>query len=48
MAERNANVVRFTGIHRDTGGRLDPDKLATAIRFGFTIVRWHLTATRPG
>lgn len=41
MADRNPAVLRFAGI-RDAEGRPDPDKLATAIRFGFTIVRWHL------
>lgn len=41
MAEANPAVLRFAGI-RDSDGRPDPEKLATAIRFGFTIVRWHL------
>ena len=48
MAERNPAMVRFTSIPRDADGRLDPDRLATAIRFGFVIVRWHLTPAPPG
>ena len=48
MSERNPAIVRFTGIPRDADGRLDPDKLATAIRFGFTIVRWHPAGPPPG
>jgi F420H(2)-dependent quinone reductase len=47
MAERNPAVLRFAGIG-DTDGRLNPEKLATAIRFGFVIVRWHLAPARPG
>ncbi|HEY2240448.1 MAG TPA: nitroreductase/quinone reductase family protein [Streptosporangiaceae bacterium] len=41
MAEQNPAVLRFAGI-RDDEGRPDPAKLATAVRYGFTIVRWHL------
>jgi len=41
MADRNPAVLRFAGIG-DADGRPDPEKLANAIRFGFTIVRWHL------
>ncbi len=41
MAEQNPAVLRFAGI-RDDEGRPDPGKLATAVRYGFTIVRWHL------
>ena len=41
MAERNPAVLRFAGVG-DAEGRPDPAKLALAIRYGFTIVRWHL------
>ena len=41
MAEQNPAVLRFAGI-RDAEGRPDPAKLAIAVRYGFTIVRWHL------
>src|ERR1700760_3638579 len=47
MADRNPAVLRFAGIPRDDDGRLDPDRLGTAIRFGFTIVRWHLAPAPP-
>jgi hypothetical protein len=47
MADRNPAVLRFAGIPRDADGRLDPDRLGTAIRFGFTIVRWHLAPASP-
>ena len=47
MADRNPAVLRFAGIPRDADGRLDPDRLGTAIRFGFTIVRWHLAPAPP-
>jgi hypothetical protein len=40
MAERNPAVLRFAGLG-DAAGRPDPGKLATAIAYGFTIVRWH-------
>ena len=41
MAERNPAVLRFAGVG-DAEGRPDPAKLAIAITYGFTIVRWHL------
>ena len=46
MTDRNPSVTRFTGIARGADGRLDQDRLRTAVRFGFTIVRWHLTPPR--
>jgi len=45
MAERNPAVLRFAGVG-DAEGRPDPAKLALAIRYGFTIVRWHLDTPR--
>jgi hypothetical protein len=41
MAEQNPAVLRFAGVG-DGEGRPDPAKLAVAVRYGFTIVRWHL------
>jgi hypothetical protein len=43
MTDRNPSVVRFTGIPRGADGRMDQDRLRAAVRFGFVIVRWHLT-----
>lgn len=42
MAKGNPKVYRYVGIPRGSDGRLDPALLATAVRHGFGIVRWHL------
>jgi hypothetical protein len=42
MTSANPSVARFIPIPRDTDGRFDHDKLSTAIRNGFSIIRWHL------
>lgn len=42
MAAANPRVRSFVGIPQDADGRLDRDRLATALRYGFRIVRWHL------
>jgi hypothetical protein len=42
MTETNPAVARFVPIPRQPNGHLDPDRLQTAIRYGFRIVRWHL------
>jgi hypothetical protein len=42
IATGNPRAMRFLPIPRRPDGRLDPDVLATALRHGFRIVRWHL------
>jgi hypothetical protein len=42
IAAGNPRAMRFLPIPRRPDGRLDPDVLATALRHGFRIVRWHL------
>ena len=42
IVRENPRAAGFIPIPRDPDGRLDPDALATAIRHGFSIVRWHL------
>jgi deazaflavin-dependent oxidoreductase (nitroreductase family) len=44
IAAGNPRAMRFLPIPRRPDGRLDPDVLATALRHGFRIVRWHLDA----
>jgi deazaflavin-dependent oxidoreductase (nitroreductase family) len=51
MAARNPALRRFVPIPRSADGRLDPDRLAQAIRYGFCIVRWRVeppTSCRSG
>lgn len=43
IAAGNPRAMRFLPIPRRPDGRLDPAALATAIRHGFRIVRWHLS-----
>jgi hypothetical protein len=38
----NPMAGRFVGVQQDADGRLDPEPLGRAIKFGFCIVRWHL------
>ena len=42
MTQANPMVSRFVGIPRGPDGSLDRDRLQTAVRYGFRIVRWHL------
>jgi deazaflavin-dependent oxidoreductase (nitroreductase family) len=50
IGKENPRAAKFVPIPRLPGGRLDPEILATAIRNGFCIVRWHLEprASGPG
>jgi deazaflavin-dependent oxidoreductase (nitroreductase family) len=40
MMARNPRVASFVPV-MGSDGRIDRDKLATAVRYGFRIVRWH-------
>ena len=42
IVRENPRAAGYIPIPRDSDGRLDPVTLATAIRHGFSIVRWHL------
>jgi deazaflavin-dependent oxidoreductase (nitroreductase family) len=42
ITRENPRAARFIPIPRRPDGRLEPDVLATALRNGFSIVRWHL------
>lgn len=42
MIAANPMVGRFVAIPRNADSRLDPERLAIAIKYGFAIVRWHL------
>ncbi len=42
MAVANPTVGTFVGIPKGPDGRLDCDRLETALKYGFMIVRWHL------
>lgn len=42
MIAANPRVRSFVGIPQVAGGRLDRDRLQTALRYGFRVVRWHL------
>jgi deazaflavin-dependent oxidoreductase (nitroreductase family) len=46
MTTANPTVGAFVGIPKATDGRLDRDRLETAINYGFRIVRWHLEEER--
>lgn len=48
MAAANPSVSAFTGIPKGSDGHLDRDRLQTAVRHGFTIVRWHLDQAGVG
>lgn len=47
MIAANPMVNRFVGIPRTPDGRLDPDRLALAAKYGFAVVRWHLDNQSP-
>ena len=42
MTSANPRVRNFVGIPQDADGRLDRDRLQTALHHGFRVVRWHL------
>jgi len=42
MSAANPRVRSFVGIPQDAAGRLDRDRLLTALRYGFRVVCWHL------
>jgi hypothetical protein len=42
MTAANPVVSAFVGVPKGPDGRLDSDRLESAIRYGFRIVRWHL------
>ncbi|HEY1701833.1 MAG TPA: nitroreductase/quinone reductase family protein [Trebonia sp.] len=42
IGQENPRAAKFVPVPRLPDGRLDPEILATAIRNGFCIVRWHL------
>jgi len=42
MTAANPRVRSFVRIPQGSDGRLDPNRLEIAIRYGFRIVRWHL------
>jgi deazaflavin-dependent oxidoreductase (nitroreductase family) len=42
MTAVNPRIRSFVGIPHDAEGRLDRDRLQTALRYGFRVVRWHL------
>jgi hypothetical protein len=42
MTATNPAVSAFVGVPRGADGRLDRDRLETAVHYGFRIVRWHL------
>jgi hypothetical protein len=42
MSAANASVNAFVGIPKGADGRLDRNRLETAVRYGFRIVSWHI------
>jgi deazaflavin-dependent oxidoreductase (nitroreductase family) len=42
MSAANPRVRSFVAIPQNAEGRLDRDRLQTALRYGFRVVRWHL------
>ena len=42
ILDTGGRVARFTGIPSGPDGRLDADRLGTALGCGFRVVRWHL------
>jgi hypothetical protein len=47
MAAANPSVNAFVGIPKGADGKLDRSRLEMAVRYGFRIVRWHLTEPVP-
>ncbi len=48
MAAGNPAAARFTGIRRGPDGSFERDGVARAVRYGFRIVRWHLSGAVAG
>jgi hypothetical protein len=44
IAAGNPRAMGFIPIPRRPDGRLDPEAIANATKYGFRIVRWHLDA----
>ena len=42
MTAANPAVSAFVGVPKGLDGRLDRERLETAVRYGFRIVRWYL------
>jgi hypothetical protein len=42
IANDNPAALRFVGIPRDPDGHFERARLATAVHYGFRIIRWHL------
>ena len=42
IAAHNPMAGRFVAVPKGPDGRLDPQRLALAIKHGFAVVRWHL------
>lgn len=45
MAQANPRVKSFVGIPQGPDGGFDRERLATAIKYGFRVIRWHLEDT---
>jgi hypothetical protein len=45
MTAANPMAGRFVAIPKGADGRLDRDRLDSAVRYGFRIIRWHLDGT---
>ncbi len=46
MVEANGRVKSFVGIPQGADGHFDREKLATAVKYGFRVIRWHLDEPR--
>ena len=42
MIAANPRIRSFVGLPQGADGRFDRDRLQTALRYGFRVVRWHL------
>jgi deazaflavin-dependent oxidoreductase (nitroreductase family) len=47
MIAANPRIRTFARIPETPDGHLDRDRLQTALRYGFRVVRWHLEPTNP-
>jgi hypothetical protein len=45
MVEHNPMVAKFVGVPRTADGGFDRERLQTALRYGFRIIRWHPSST---
>jgi hypothetical protein len=41
MATKSPTVKRFVAVPQDQDGHFDPNRLKTAVDYGFRIIRWH-------